>query len=152
MGILRFKRTFDSIAVKKGWCAVKGGWVRGTEEKDECIVSIDLQKSSHAKHFYLNMQIYVQGAFGRTFDRDLDVRKAIPTAFRRLPNDFNDVFDLTSLLPDEERLARINTVFCFLECFAHKASTRSGLLELENEGEIHLVAGVRKEIQRLVNS
>ncbi len=55
MGVNRFKSIFHSIAVKNRWLAVKEGWVHSIKETDECIVSIDLQKSSHAKQFYVNI-------------------------------------------------------------------------------------------------
>ncbi|MFN9877344.1 MAG: DUF4304 domain-containing protein, partial [Planctomycetota bacterium] len=82
MGTSGFKKIFDSIANKSGWNVVRGGWVFASSVSDECIVSIDLQKSNHSKRFYVNMNIYVQGAFGRKFDRDLDVTNTASTAFR----------------------------------------------------------------------
>ena len=152
MGVNRFKSIFDSIAVKNRWLAVKGGWVHSIKETDECIVSIDLQKSSHAKQFYVNIQIYVQDAFGRRFDRNLQVQNAIPTAFRRLPKDFDDIFDLTSVLNDNERIARMSGVFRFLEDYAREATSLRGLLKLAENGDIYLIAGVREEMQRLLNT
>ena len=152
MGISGFKKIFDAIANKSGWNAVKGGWVRASSVSDECIVSIDIQKSNHSKRFYVNMNIYVQDAFGRRFDHDLDVTNTVSTAFRRSPKEFDDVFDLTSFLADDERKGRIVNFFSFLEHFAQMARTRCGLLYLAENREIHLIAGVREEVERLVKS
>lgn len=152
MGVNRFRNIFGSMAVKNGWLAVKGGWVHGIKETDECIVSIDLQKSSYGKQFYVNIKIYVQGAFGRRFDGDLNLQNSIPTAFRRLPGDFDDIFDLTSVLNDNERLARMSSVFRFLEDFAREATSLRGLLKLAENGKILLIVGVPEEIQRLLNT
>jgi hypothetical protein len=152
LGTSGFKKIFDSIANKSGWNVVRGGWVFASSVSDECIVSIDLQKSNHSKRFYVNMNIYVQGAFGRKFDRDLDVTNTASTAFRRSPKDFDDAFDLTSCLADDERNGRIVSFFSFLEHFAQMARTRCGLLNLAEDGEIHLIAGVREEVARLVKN
>jgi hypothetical protein len=68
-----FKKVFDDKAKINGFSKAFGGWYK---ETGECIAILELQKSTFADCFYLNIKIFIQGAFERTYKPNKDLIKS----------------------------------------------------------------------------
>ena len=78
-----FKKIFDLVAQNNGFEKAFGGWFR---ESNECIVSLDLQKSNFSNLYYLNIKIFVNGMFGHCYSKSKALIKDTGNIFRREPN------------------------------------------------------------------
>lgn len=151
MNVGSFKKYFSEIAVRHDWLVSKRGWITQRRDSDECTVAIDLQKSSYGKQFYVNIHVYIHEDLRGNFDQGLSFDSSVLTAYRRAPNVFSEILDLTSNLNDDQRCEGIERLFLFLAEFVSKSRTRKGLIELEGTGMIFLAPGVRAEVERLIN-
>lgn len=59
-----FKSLFGSIAKENGFLQAFGGWYK---ESSECIAILELQKSKYGDYYMLNIKIFIQGAFDRSY-------------------------------------------------------------------------------------
>lgn len=145
MTSLEFKSTFDEVAKEHKFEKAHGGWFL---DSPECIIVLDLQKSNYADYFEMNVKIYVQGMFGRTYVRCKDlVKKDVGNVFMRQPNEYKDVFDFSMLMDDDRRKHRLEELFrVFVNPLTEKALSRHGLKELGARGTVYLLPAVKAEL------
>ncbi|GAA4105547.1 DUF4304 domain-containing protein [Mucilaginibacter panaciglaebae] len=147
MEIKEFKNIFSDIAKSNHLKKNFGGWFT---ESDECILMLDLQKSNFSNIYYLNIKIYIQGAFGNIYIPSKELLKIQGgDVFRRTPPDFNDVFDLSNHMNDLERNKKLNSLFDnFIMPFTTKALTKSGLKQLSSENQVVLLPAIKEELYK----
>lgn len=133
-----FRKTLNTIAKNNGFESVYNGWFR---ESQECIVSLYLQKSGYSNLYYLNIRIFVQGFYDKTYikSKDLDYKEG-GGIFRRQPIEYDNAFDLENLCSDEKRIEDLQRLFKeFLVPYTDKALSKNGILELYKRQEIFLL-------------
>ena len=146
-----FKKLFDEMTEKYGFESAFSGWFK---ESDECIVVLDLQKSSFSNSFYLNIKVYVHGLFGKIYHKSKDlVKKEIGNVFTRTPNEYNNILDLENEMESILRVGKMELLFKeFIVPFADKMLTRVGVKELAQTDEDFLLPAVKKDLDRLMLS
>jgi len=143
--IKNFKKLFGSIAEKNGFESAFMGWFK---ESQECITVLDLQKSNYGNYYLLNIKVYVQGVFGKSYTKSKDlVKKYTGNVFRGTPLEFKDCLNLEIDTTEEKRKLEIEEFFkAFLTPFADKSLSKRGLIELAAEGKIYLLPAIKKEL------
>ena len=139
-----FKNIFDGIAKTNGFSKAFGGWYK---ESGECIAILELQKSNFADSFYLNIKIFIQGAFGRTYTPSKDLVKSSMGHITHQIRD-TDILDFDTSMDDVKRKERVENLFSeFIVPFTNKALSRSGIRELADKGEVFLLPAVKAELE-----
>ncbi len=140
-----FKKKFGEIAKSIGFESAFGGWFK---ESVETIAVLALQKSNYGNYYDINVKLFVQGFFGKTYVRSKDlVKKEVGDIFTRQPNDYKDSLDLENILEPCERLSRLECLFTeYLVPFTEKAMTKEGIRELHEKEELFLLPAIKKEL------
>lgn len=143
-----FKKIFNEIACLHHFHADFGGWYK---HSDNCLLALELQKSSYSPFYYLNIKIYIDGAFGRSClpskELVLDHNGNFST---RQPRQFRDVFDLEVPMGKNQREQLLEAFFTqFLDPFSEQALSISGIQKLLEKKELCLMKSVQKELVRL---
>jgi hypothetical protein len=143
MNSKEFKNIFDEVAKTNGFSKAFGGWFK---ESTECIIILELQKSSFGDNFYLNVKIFIQGAFKRTYIPSKDLVKSSVGHITNQVRD-KDVFDFDTSMDDDKRKRKLEDLFSeFIKPFTDKALSRQGLKELEVQEKIFLLPAVKEEL------
>lgn len=145
----QFRDLFASAAKQAGWVRSAGGWVFPRQSGDQCATSIDLQQASHEKKMYCNIGVHIDGVFGRRFDEMSQLNETQPHVFRREPKDLSQFLDFVAAIDDDQRHTGIQSLFSFLNSFATRARTRSGLLALEKDGLVFILPPIRSELDQM---
>jgi hypothetical protein len=140
-----FKQFFGEIAKTYHFTPSFGGWFK---ESNECIAVLQLQKSNYGNHYEMNVKIYVQGMFGKSYSINKEmVKTSVGNIFCRQPNDFREAFDLDVQLEVSIRIVKIQRLFVeFAVPFTDSALSRDGIREMWAAGQIHLLPAVKKEL------
>jgi hypothetical protein len=139
----QFKSLFDKIAKKYGFRSSFGGWYI---KNDNIIVILELQKSSFSNSYYLNIKIFIQGLFGKTYSIDKALVKSSSGIFTKQLRDM-DVLNLEINMTDEQRKFELEILFRdILVPFVTKSLSLDGLKELTKEGVLVLLPAVKKEL------
>ena len=68
--------------------------------------------------------------------------------FRRSPKDYDQIFDLGSDLPDDERIEYLRKFIDeFLSGFIQQTSTVKGIMLLAEQGELYLLPAVKRALK-----
>ena len=104
-----FKTMFGKIAKSNGFKFLYGGWYK---ESSDCIVVLELQRSNYSILYYLNIKIYIRGAYGQAniVDKNI-IKNRMGNLLTRQPNEYNDCFNLETCLDDNARRARLEELF-----------------------------------------
>lgn len=139
---------FNHTAKANGFEKAFGGWFF---ESTDCITVLDLQKSNFGDYYELNIKIYIQGAFGNHYAKNKDlVRKDTGDIFLRSPDEFRNVLDFDNLMSYEKRKAELEKLFdIFITPITTKTLTKSGIIELAEQGIIDLLPAVENELIKL---
>jgi len=123
-----FKGLFGNIAKQHGFERSFGGWFR---DYSESIVVLDLQRSNYSNLYYLNIKIFIKGAFSDEYEeRELKMHKRLVKTdgghlFRREPKEFSPALNLENDLIENDRSDILSKLFTdFLVPFSDRASTR----------------------------
>lgn len=138
-----FKKIFGEVAKSNGFKSAFGGWFKDSAES---IVVLELQKSSFSNSSYLNIKVFIQGAFERTYTPNKDL---IKSSIGHITNQIRDkeILDFDTSMDDEERKGKLEQLFSeFIVPFADKALSKSGIRELAEKGEIFLLPAVKIEL------
>ena len=131
-----FKKIIDKLAREIHFEPISNGWIK---ESNECILMLNLQKSSFSNSYYLNISIFIQGAFGRYHSKSKELIKSSGDIFRRQPKEYEAIFDLEVPIEDSERKLKLEELFHnFITVLADKSSTRNGIKELGENGYIFI--------------
>jgi len=138
-----FKIVFGNIAKMYDFKRAFSGWYK---ESEECIAILELQKSSFADSYYLNVKIFIQGAFERIYFPNKDL---IKSSMGHITNQIRDkdILDFTEPMGDNIRIDGLKELFQkHIVPFTDKALSKSGIKEMEAKGEIYLLPAVKEEL------
>jgi hypothetical protein len=140
-----FKRLFGDVAVRFGLERAFGGWF---VESSETIIVLELQKSNYSHAYYLNIKIYVQGLFGNQYRREKRLVKTdVGDVFTRTPAEYDEIFNLDSTIDVSDRIKLLYRLFSeYIQPIITLASTKSGILELDKKGQLHLLPAVMEAL------
>ncbi|AKK71314.1 hypothetical protein OK18_00480 [Chryseobacterium gallinarum] len=150
MNSKEFKQVFGEIAKKNGFLQAFGGWFK---DSPECIAILELQKSKYGDYYQLNIKIFMQKSFGRTYlpTKEL-IKSPMGDVNGGVPQSFKEVFDFDRVLNDEYRIEKLNELFIdHIIPFTTRTSTKIGIKELESRGEIFLPPAVKQELEKLLS-
>ena len=148
MNLKVLKRTFAEITKSIELETKFGGFVKETEE---VIIVLSFQKSNYSSQVYLNIKLYIQGVFGKNYQLSREmVVNDVGDVFRRAPKDYDQIFDLGSDLPDNERIEYLKKFIDeFLSGFIQQTSTVKGIMLLAEQGELFLFPAVKSELEKI---
>ena len=138
-----FKNIFDEIAKTNGFSKAFGGWYK---ESSECIAVLELQKSSFGNNYYLNIKIFIQGAFDRTY---MPTKDLIKSSIGHITNQIRDKDILDFDKPMSDTMCKQELENLFMESikpFTDKALSKKGVKELEAQEKIFLLPAVKAEL------
>lgn len=138
-----FKKVFGEVAKSNGFESAFGGWFKDSAES---IVVLELQKSSFANSSYLNVKVFIQGAFDRTYTPNKDL---IKSSMGHITNQIRDkeILNFDEPMDDEKRKEKLEQLFGeFIVPFADKALSKSGIRELAEKRVITLLPAVKEEL------
>lgn len=138
-----FKVIFGEIAKANDFKKAFGGWYK---ENSECIAVLELQKSNFSDSYYLNIKIFIQGAFGRIYTPNKDL---IRSSMGHITNQIRDkdILNFDELMDDEKRLENLGKLFSDLIVpFTDKTLSKSGIREFVEKGIITLLPAVKEEL------
>lgn len=140
-----FKKMFGAVANENGFERAYEGWFK---EYPEIIQVLDLQKSNYGKYYYLNIKLYIQGAFGKNYVKSKRlVKNDCGDIFLRQPNQYSDLLDLDVLLENEERAQGLGKMFHqFIMPFFEKTNTKEGIIELHKKEDLFILPAVKEEL------
>ncbi len=141
----QFKKTFDTIAQKFHFEKAFGGWFKTSEE---CIVVLDLQKSNFGNYYKLNINIFIQGMFGKHYIKQKElVKRDIGDVRSGVPKEFRDAFDLENSMDDSIRKQKLENLFIeYIVSFTNQTLTREGIKALAQNDNLFLLPAVKKEL------
>src|SRR5690554_4759127 len=138
-----FKNIFDEIAKTNGFSKAFGGWYK---ESSECIAVLELQKSSFGNNYYLNIKIFIQGAFDRIY---MPTKDLIKSSIGHITNQIRDkdILDFDKPMSDTMRKQELENLFMeYIKPFTDKALSKKGVKELEAQEKIFLLPAVKAEL------
>ena len=147
--ILKELKCFFAEATKSMGFESKFGCLVKTT--NEVIVVLSFQKSCYSSLVYLNIKLFIQGIFGKNYQISRDmVNNDVGDVFRRAPKDYDQIFDLGSGLPDDERIEYLKKFIDeFLSGFIQQASTVKGITLLAEQGDVFLLPAVKNELEKI---
>lgn len=144
MNSKEFKKKFGEVAKMNGFKSAFSGWFK---ESAESIVVLELQKSSFSNSNYLNIKIFIQGAFERIYMPCKDLIKSSTGHITTQIRD-KDILDFDNSMRDEDRNAKLEQLFIdFIVPFSEKALSKFGIIELAEKGRITLLPAVKLELK-----
>lgn len=146
MNSKEFKNVFGDIAKAFGFSTAYGGWFK---ESSECFAVLELQKSNFGDSYLLNIKIFVQRAFEKTYS---PVKNTIKSASGHVTKQIRDkdflIFD--KRMDDDIRKKAVEEFFNdYISPLIDKALSRQRLKDLEADGKIFLLPAVRDELKKL---
>lgn len=147
--ILKELKCFFTEATKSMGFESKFGCLVKTT--NEVIVVLSFQKSCYSSLVYLNIKLFIQGIFGKNYQLSREVVvNDVGDVFRRAPKDYDQIFDLGSDLPDNERIEYLKKFIDeFLSGFVQQVSTVKGIMSLAEKGELFLLPAVKSELEKI---
>ena len=147
MNSKEFKSLFGSIAKENDFLQAFGGWYK---ESSECIAILELQKSMYGNYYMLNIKIFIQGAFDRSYYPTKELIKSPMGSIGKQIMD--DVLSFDKPMPDELRTERLKELFSnSIIPYVSKLMTKANIVDLESKGEIMVLSSVKKELEKLMN-
>lgn len=146
MNLKVLKRTFAEITKSIGLETKFGGFVKETEE---VVIVLSFQKSNYSTQVYLNIKLYVQGIFGKKYQLSRKmVVNDVGDVFRRVPKDYDEIFNLNTDLSDNARIEYLKKFIDeFLSGFVQQVSTVKGIMSLAEKGELFLLPAVKEALK-----
>jgi hypothetical protein len=143
-----FKGMFARIAKDNGFKAAFGGWYR---QSSECIAALALQKSNFGDYYLLLINVFIKGAFGRTYQPD---KKLIKSAAGHImageTPEYGFLLELDSSLDDGVREKGLQRLFRdHIVPFTNRALSKAGIREMAEEGTIVLLPAVNEELTKM---
>lgn len=148
MNLKVLKRTFAEITKSIGLETKFGGFVKETEE---VIIVLSFQKSNYSSQVYLNIKLYIQGVFGKNYQLSREeVVNDVGDVFRRVPKDYDEIFNLNTDLSDNARIEYLKKFIDeFLSGFVQQVSTVKGIMSMAEKGELFLLPAVKSELEKI---
>lgn len=140
-----FKTVFGDVAKAHDFKKAFGGWYK---ESPECIAILELQKSSYADRFYLNVKIFVQGVFGKTYTPSKDlIKSSMGHVNASETKEYSDILYFDEPIDDNLRIERLRKLFeNHILPFTSKTLSKSGIRELADKGDLFLLPAIKEEL------
>lgn len=139
-----FKNMFNEVAKKNDFAPAFGGWYK---ESNECIAALYLQKSNYGNYYELNIKIFIQGVFGKHYQKSKELKNATSAILGRQPVEYRDVFDLDALMEDIIRKGRLEKLFDdFIVPFVNTMLTRKGIINYVQNDKDFLTPALNEEL------
>jgi hypothetical protein len=140
-----FKNIFGDIAKEHNFKKAFSGWYK---ESPECLSILELQKSNFGNYYQLNIKIFIQGVFGKTY---LPVKDLIKSSMGHVnsseTNEYKNVFDFDEPMDSNIRIEKLKELFKnHIVPFTDKALSKSGIRELADKGDIFLLPAIKEEL------
>lgn len=146
MNSKEFKSLFGSIAKDNDYLQAFSVWYK---ESPECIAVLELQKSKYGDYYMLNIKIFIQGSFDRSYSPTKELIKSPMGDIGKQIID--DVLSFDKPMPDELRTERLKELFSnTIIPYVSKLMTKANIIDLESKGEIMLLSSVKKELEKLM--
>lgn len=142
-----FRKIFGKVAKSNGFESAFGGWYK---ESEECIVTLELQKSNFGEYFQLNIKVFVQGFFGQKYlpDKNL-IKKSVGHIHIGETQEYKDIFDFDIPMNNEKREEKLTKLFKeYITPLTEKFLQKEGIKDLENRGNILLLPAVKEELHK----
>jgi len=143
----QFKIIFDEVAQKFSFERAYGAYFK---EFNEVMIMIYLMKSNYSNFYYLDIKVFIQGAFDKTYSKSKElVKKEVGQIFTRPPETYSKYFDLDQNLSDSEIEKGLNSMFVdFLLPFMESIKTKKQILNSFKNKQIQLTKSVIIEIEK----
>lgn len=140
-----FKNVFNEIAKANDFKKAFSGWYK---ESPECIAILELQKSNFGDYYQLNIKIFIQGVFDKSYFPSKDLIKGSMGHINSSEtNDYKNVFDFDEPLDDTIRKERLKELFIkHIVPFTNKSLSKSGIRDLAEKGEIFILPAIKEEL------
>jgi Domain of unknown function (DUF4304) len=93
-----FKKLFDQVAKANDFKKAFGGWYK---ETSECIAVLELQKSNFGNYYQLNIKIFIQGIFERTYSPNKDL---IKSSMGHVNSNSNEIIEYINVFDFDEAM------------------------------------------------
>ncbi len=150
MNSKEFKNIFGDMAKENGFLKAFSGWYK---ESPECITILELQKSNFGDYYMLNIKIFIQGSFDRTYfpTKEL-IKSSLGHVNANETDEYRSIFNFDQPLNDSLRIERLKELFKnHIVPFTTKTSTRLGIKKLVSSGEIFILPLLKEELEKLMN-
>jgi hypothetical protein len=138
------RKAIDPVAKQRGFSKGPGFWFMAS---NECVVTVDLQRSNWGSECYLNIKIHIQGLFGETYDTQSKLWKRVGNVFARAPQRYMPILTLSDDLTPTERQSGLEDMFNdFIVPLAELGQSRSGVIDLHQQGKVFLLPAVRERL------
>lgn len=139
-----FKIIFGEVAKFNDYESAFGGWYK---KSTECIVVLELQKSSYSNSNYINIKVFIQNAFNSSY---LPNKELINSSMGHISKQIRDkdFLDINNSLDDEKRKQNIHQFFTdYIMPFTEKVLSKKGIKELSESEEIILLPAIKEFLQ-----
>lgn len=139
------KEILKGIAARYNFCFSSGFYYK---KSNECIVVLELQKSNYGSYFQVNIKVFIQGLFDKTYliNKDL-IHKNVPDLFLGIPKEYENLFDLEYNDKLNERKVGLEKLFeSYINPLSEKLLTKEGIHLLSEKGEIFILPTVRRAL------
>lgn len=150
MNSKEFRKIFDKTAKANDFKSAFGGWYKQSEE---CIAILELQKSVYGNLYLLNIKVFLQGSFDKSYfpTKDL-IKSSMGDINSGSTKQYASVFDLDESMTDNLRKEKLNELFeKHIVPFTNNTLFLSGIKKLLENGEIKLLPAVQGEFMKLCN-
>ena len=142
-----FKKLFGDVAKSRGFHFIHGFWYI---ESEECIITLELQKSNYSDLYYLNIETFVHGLFGEHYVKNKALLRKVGTVSLRPPSKYKNFLDLEVITDLQESRQGFESLFDeYILPFASQGLSRKGILELPDAFKVG-IPGIAKEALGLV--
>ncbi|SIP96023.1 protein of unknown function [Chryseobacterium sp. RU37D] len=143
-----FKVIFGEIAKSYGFIKAFSGWYK---KNAESIAILELQKSNFGDYYQLNIKVFVQKVFNRTYEPNKDlIKSSLGHVNSSETKPYSRILNFDDHMEDNIRIELVNELFNnHIVPFINKTSSISGILNLEEAGEIFLLPAIKEELQNL---
>lgn len=140
-----FKTVFGEVAKTHDFKKAFGVWYK---ESPECLAILELQKSNFGDYYQLNIKIFIQGVFERTY---LPSKELIKSSMGHVNSsetkEYKNVFDFDEPMDDGIRKNRLKQLFeKHIVPFTNKTLSKSGIKELTEKGDVFLLPAIKEEL------
>lgn len=140
-----FKTVFGEFAKAHNFKKAFSGWYK---ESPECLAILELQKSNFGNYYQLNIKIFIQGVFEKTYlpSKDL-IKSSMAHVNSSETKDYKNAFDFDEPMDNNLRIERLKELFeNHIVPFTDKTLLKSGIRELAEKGDIFLLPAIKEEL------
>jgi hypothetical protein len=140
-----YKHLFGNVAKSNGFDRAFGGWFKMSQET---IIVLDLQKSNFGDYYQLNIKIYIQGLFGKKYEKCKElVKREVGNILLGEPKEYRNVLNFDEFMEEKLRQQKTEELFInYIIPLANKAASVVGIKELALDKKLFLTPAVKMEL------